>query len=342
MFCIVALPAVVLAAGQVGSVGIKPANTAAAPRVSSTQEKRVALAGPPVLGYVLGATATEVHPLFATAKAPKLGDALVVPSDSVRLFLPPRQQYALLEQSSGQALALWAMHKSVISGTNQEPLAIAGSLGHPDLVVFSPRGDAAVLYSQSGSLQVLSSLPSRPTLSHEVAVTFGVPSNIAVSDDGAVVVAGLSDGSALVSLKGGEWRPLPAAFKAQAWTFIPKTHDLVISDVAQKSLVLLPNVEESSSAVRVIAPNVQLDRLAVTKDGEQLVGVGPSGQLWTLELKSGTLTAREEIASGALLELRDGFSFVLATSPAVSLLKLGSASSLNVASADIQSPAGNR
>ena len=106
------------------------------------------------------------------------------------------------------------------------------------------------------------------------------------------------------------------AFNTQDWTFIPKTHDLAISDIAQKSLILLPDVDQASSAARIIAQNVQIDRLAVTKDGEELIGTDAGGQVWTVELKSGALTARQEIASGALLELRDGFSFVLATSPA--------------------------
>ena len=49
-----------------------------------------------------------------------------------------------------------------------------------------------------------------------------------------------------------------------------------------------------------------------------------SGQVWTIDLKTGTVTPREEVArAGALPLLRDGFTFLLSTSPSLGMLKLG-------------------
>jgi len=314
---------------QVPTVSITPHTPRPNPtaKLSSTQEeKRVPTAGAAVLGYVLGTGTAELHPIFGTATRPLLGTQAVVPGGAARLYLPPRQQYVLVERSAAEPVSVWALHRAIASNEAIEPIAVKGAMAHPDLVVFSPRGDAAVLYSQAtASLQVLTHLPAEPTLARETSMAaLGTPSQLAVSDDGAVIVAGLSDHRLALSINGAAWQPLVIGYTPQAWTFIPKTHDLAISDTAQRTIVLFSNLSDESTAFRVLSQGVAADRVAATKDGEQLVAANmKAGQIWTLDVKTAALTPQNGFGKlDTLSSLRDGFTFLLSSSPNLSLLKL--------------------
>ena len=323
VFCTVIFSAVLLS-GQVRSVGIKP--TAPAP-ADEAGEKRNALAGPPVLGYVVGPGPADVHAILGASRKPQLGAPLTLPPGANRLYLPPRQNYALLETASGDSVAVWAMLRAAIGSATQEPVAVKGAMAHPDLVAFSPLGGAFVLYSQSdGSVQVVTNVPAQPAVSRQLSLSnLGTPSRMAISDDAELVVAQLADGSVSSSWHGAAWIPLAAGFTPKAWSFIPNSHDLAMSDTTQNMIVLLPNVNALSKGVRVLAQGVQADQIALTKSGDELVGANSvSGQVWTIDLKTGTVTPRDEVLrAGTMSLLRDGFTFLLSTSPSLGMLKLG-------------------
>lgn len=335
VFCtVIFIFSAALLSGQVRSVGIKP--TAPAPPDEAT-EKRNALAGPPVLGYVVGPGPADLRAILGASRKPQLGASLALPSGSSRLHLPPRQNYALLETASGDSIAVWAMLRTAIGGATQEPVVIKGAMAHPDLVAFSPLGGAIVLYSQSdGNVQVVSNVPAQPAVSRQLSLSnLGMPSLMAISDDAELVVAELADGSISSSRHGAGWIPLAAGFTPKAWSFIPNTRDLAMSDTTQRMIVLLPNVNAPYAGVRILAQGVQADQIALTKTGDELVGANStSGQVWTIDLKTGTVTPREEVArAGTLPLLRDGFTFLLSTSPSLGMLKLGVAPDLRDAAA---------
>jgi hypothetical protein len=319
-----------VAVAQVPSISITPHAPGPNPtaKLSSTQEeaKRLPKAGAAVLGYVLGPGTAELHPIFGTANRPLLGAQAAVPEGAAQLYLPPRQQYVLVERSTADPVSVWSLHHAIASNEAVEPIALKGAMPHPDLVVFSPRGDAAVLYSQAtASFEVLTHLPAEPSLSGKISVAaLGTLSQLAVSDDGAVIVASFADHRLLSSINGAAWQPLVIGYTPQAWTFIPKTHDLAISDTAQKTIVLLSHLSDESTAFRVLSQGVAADRLAVTKDGDRLVVANMMvGQIWTLDVKTAGLTPRNGFAKlDTLSSLRDGFTFLLSSSPSLSLLKL--------------------
>ncbi len=315
------------AVAQVPTISITQHTPSATPKLSSTQEeKRVPTAGAAVLGYVLASGTAALYPIFGTANRPLLAAQVAIPGGAARLYLPPRQQYVLVERSAAEPLSVWALHRAIARNEAVEPIALKGAMAHPDLVVFSPRGDAAVLYSQAtASLQVITHLPAEPSLARETSVaSLGTPAQLAISDDGAVIVAGLTDHRLALSMNGAAWQPLVIGYTPQAWTFISKTHDLVISDTAQKTIVLFSNLSEASLAFRVLSQGVAADRLAVTKDGVQLVAANmKAGQIWTLDVKTAALIPQNEFAKlDTLASLRDGFTFLLSSSPSLSLLKL--------------------
>jgi DNA-binding beta-propeller fold protein YncE len=278
----------------------------------------------------MGTAPAELHAIVINGSSPKLSTQLPVPPGAQRLYLPPRQQYALVELNTGAPLAVWALHREVSRGGHQELVYLAGAMSNPDLVSFSPRGDAAVLYSQtSGDLQLVGQFPLRPTISRAISVPRSeTVSRIAVSDDAEVVIAEMSDGSTFISSKTDTWKALHIAYSAQVFLFIPRTHDLLVSDTSQKTIALLPHVDEGSSPTRLLAQTVLADQLAVSKDGNEVLAAnGANSQLWVIDMKSGSVTPRNEEATklGTLALLRDGFTFALSTTPRVSLLNSNAA-----------------
>ncbi len=322
-----------LAAGagaQVTNIAITPH---AAPgsnptdKLSSTPAaKRVPAAGAAVVGYVMGSGPAEVHPIFGTAKRPLLGGPAVVPAGAQRLYLPPRQQYVLVEESADEPVGVWTLHRAIALNETPETIAVKGAMAHPDLVAFSPRGDAALLYSQAtASVQVLTHMPGEPSLTREISMAGqGTAWQFAITDDGALVVAGVADHSLAFSQDGKSWQPLTTGLTPQAWTFISNTHDFAISDTVQKTIMLVSNLGDAARVFRVLSQGVAADGLAVTKNGDRLIaGNVKAGQVWTIDLKTGTLTPQEGIAKlDSLSSLRDGFTFLLSASPSVSLLRL--------------------
>jgi hypothetical protein len=328
--CLIALMSGVVSA-QVALVGVKTPEPVA--DEASAQPKRIMAAGMPVAGYMLGPGPLDVHAIVVTSKLPKVGDQITVPENAKRVYLPPRQQYALVERNSGEPVAVWAMHKAATTGAAMEPVTVTGAMPHPDLVSFSPRGNAAVLYSQaSASLQVVNQLPAEAKLSYALSLSnLGGLSWLAVSDDGVLVVAALSDGRLISSSNGADWNPVHIGFTPNAWSFIPNTHDLAISDAAQKSIVLLPEVGDSTSKpYRMLTQDVQADSLTVTKDGEHLMAANlETGHVWAIDLKTGAVnTSQIPVKMEKLTSLRDGFSFLLSNSDTVSVLRLNTSTQI--------------
>jgi hypothetical protein len=273
--------------------------------------------GVPILGYVLGPGPLDLRAIVGTSKGAQLGAKLAVPAGAKRLFVPPREHYLLLEGGAEDSISVWLPTKETAA------VPIAGGLASPDVAVFSARGEAVALYANSGRLQVVSGLPGQPVVAQQPSTSqLGEAASFAVSDDGAVLVAALTDGHAIFSVRGASWQQLPAAYGAIAMSFVPDTHSLVVSDGAQHSLTIL-EMDRSAPSPRLLLSGVQADRLAFTKEGGQLLAASSSlGKLWTVELKTSSPPAVSSTAIDALLPLRDGHTFLLSPPPALSLLNV--------------------
>ncbi len=340
--CWLAIYSVILMPGaQVRSVGIKPGAPLAAgtavPNLLAGAETRTSVAGPPVLGYVLGPAPAELHAILGTAKAPQLGGSIAVPENSKRLYLPPRQLYAIVEQSSDDPVAVWRLGTATLIGEKDLLTPIKGGMAHPDLVAFSPRGESAALYSKTlGSLQVVVDLPAKPAIREHFSVALvGELIRIAVTDDGSLIVTEDVTGQVQFATDKG-WRPLSGDYAPLAWSFLPKTHDLVVSDATQKTITLVENVSEAPTAVHILAQGMRTDHLTVTKDGDVIATADSrNGKVWTIQLKTGTVTPVLSSAKvDSLSSLRDGRTFLLSSSPVLSLLKPTASSESPVVSLD--------
>jgi hypothetical protein len=224
--------------------------------------------------------------------------------------LPPRQEYALLASDTGLSVARLSR-----SGLSPDSL-VANAVARPDRVAFSPLGSAAILVSnaerrmqaltyRSGKASVLWSLNlSNP---EELA-------NFAVSDDGELIVATFANQPPLYSLNGSEWQPLRTNCAPGAWTFLPGSHDLVLSDRLQNAIVLLLRAEGASLADRVLLPGGgDADLIAADKQGARVLAAKTgTSTLWQIELGSGTAQHfSSRSAVNTLTPLRNGETFLI-------------------------------
>jgi hypothetical protein len=200
---------------------------------------------------------------------------------------------------------------------------IVGALPHPDLVAFSPRGDSAALYdSASRQLQIIGGMPNKtfikktPPLESPLAITM-----IALSDDASVVVTKNSAGDLQISNDDSTWRPLYGAYVPLAWSFIPKTHDLIISD-SQENAVFLIEQADSKNARAVLVENCLPNQLAMTSAGETLAGLDSRQSiLWTIDLKTRISSVTKSTHNlDSLITLRNGNTFLASSRTASPIL----------------------
>lgn len=304
------------------------------------QVRRTAAVTTPVLGFITGPGPLELRAILGSSANARLSQPLSPPTAAARLFLAPGQRFALIERDHDQPIAVWALDGSAVAGNTSPAVTIPGAYSHPDLIAFSPRATSAALYlSTLDRIQILTGLPMTPVVSREIgAAGLGKLSMIAVSDDGTVLIAKNSVGQAQVAAAGGIWRPLPGANSPAAWSFVPKTHDLVISESEQNAIVLLERVDGPlvTPTPAIIATRLQSDHLQITRDGETAVGFNSrEGLLWTLDLKTGNVKPIDSSRPVEALDtLRDGHTFLLSSSPTapISIVKVpdSSHSSLRV------------
>ena len=276
----------------------------------------------PVLGFLPDPNGAGLVPILGIASSPSPGETLPEPAGVTRIFLPPRQHYALVEKSIG-GLAVWHLASRHIAEGKDLLDTISGAFTTPDMVVFSATGTSAVLYSEAlGQLQVVTGLPGRARIGYTASIPSVTPLALAVSDDGALGVAADSAGQLRLFSADSATRLLPLSYAPLAFLFIPKTHDLVISDSEKKQLLLVRDLEVGS-APTVIANGIQANLLAGTSEGEIVLAADvTANRLWIINVKTVTVTpVSSNTQLQTLITLRDGHTFLISPAP-LALLKL--------------------
>jgi hypothetical protein len=294
--------------------------------------------GTAILGFTAGPAPLQLSAILGVFGAARISQPVAVPETVTRLYLSARQHYALVEQNSAGPLAIWNLDETVlldhkVSGDGL--VAIAGALPHPDLVAFSPRGESVALYaSASRQLQVVAGMPNKAFIKKtqplESPATITM---IAVSDDANVVVTKDSVGDLQVSTGDTNWRPVYGAYSPLAWSFIPNSHDLIISD-SQENAVFLIEQADSKNARVVLAENCLPDQLAVTSAGEILAALDSKRSiLWTIDLKSlGSNVTTSAQNLNSLTMLRNGNTFIASSRTAgPTLLKISNSAAVEAA-----------
>ena len=149
-------------------------------------------------------------------------------------------------------------------------------------------------------------------------------SMIAVSDDANVVVVRNSAGDILISKDGKNWQPFSGAYTPSAWTFVPKTHDLIVGDEQENAIFLIEQAGSDRARI-VLAEDSGPNQISVTRDGQTLVALDSKrGTLWAIDLKTRMSKGATPAANlHSLSMLRGGNTFLASSQDAsVTLLRV--------------------
>jgi hypothetical protein len=292
-----------------------------APNADSRSGQAPDAVGAAVLGFLPGPGPLDLNAILGVFGAARLGAPVVVPKTASRLYVSTGQQYALVEQNADAPLAVWDP-----AAENGGLTAIPGALPHPDLVTFSPRGDSAALYArESGQIQIIGGMPDRPERRKTLPLLSSTAASmIAVSDDANVVVVRNSAGDILISKDGKNWQPFSGAYTPSAWTFVPKTHDLIVGDEQENAIFLIEQAGSDRARI-VLAEDSGPNQISVTRDGQTLVALDSKrGTLWAIDLKTRMSKGATPAANlHSLSMLRGGNTFLASSQDAsVTLLRV--------------------
>ena len=282
----------------------------------------------PILGYITGANSAELYSIVGTASKPHLGQMIALPSGVSRVYLPPRQQYALVVKNTSDPISLISLRKAS-TDTGPQEVELPGAMSGADWIVFSTTGNTAVLFSEAQErLQIFTHLSSQPSFSREMSTHGkGSPVTAAISDDTDYLVVEFDDRVPMYSFHGGPLQYLPSNYRPADWLFLPKTHNLVITDPERREIVLISDPKESAGAPQTLATSIAANHLACTRDGEHVLAVSPAEhRLVDIHLASGTAVKSESANIASIAPLRDGYTFLLSSFPSLSLIKLAPSS----------------
>ena len=195
----------------------------------------------PVLGFMVRTSPPELRPILGVPGASAFGVPVQLPDGTTHLHLAPGQTYALAERERTSSLSLVYLDGQTLSGVTE----ISGALAEPALVVFSPTGRSAVLYSgESGQAQVLTGLPNSPRIARQLLVppVEGGLQLLAINDDGDVLVVVDQAGHVFALAQDSFLSLVHAGAEIGGVAFVPFRSDLIACDPAQRAVYLIEDV----------------------------------------------------------------------------------------------------
>jgi hypothetical protein len=244
----------------------------------------------PVSGYVFDSSARGLRPILGIPGASLLGNPLDFGFEVASVSVAPRQDAAFVTGADG------SFHLFRIQSGTPSEMTLNGMTGTPERVIFSPAGSAAALYA-AGSIQVVSGLPDSPALAARLDLhALGIPNSLALSDDGAAVLA--SSGT-LVELFGGaaDLGKIADTGGSALVAFAAGGHDAAVADRAGAGLVLFRRLTGAMASQNVAPADDTIQAasaLAFSGDGKLLLVANPAGQaVTTFDLVAG---GRSDIA----------------------------------------------
>lgn len=236
----------------------------------------------PVLGLVFDRAAGAVRPLAGIPGAATLGAPLAQGSGLQNAAVSGEAAYAIAQETeSGNVVVVSSNGRSQLAG------AAPGSNA-----VVSPRGAAAVLYSKdSTTAQVFTGMPDAPQLAWQIDL--GTPPlSLAVSDDGATLVAILPQGrtaqAAMLYRAGSAGQILLSDRRFSAIQFIPGTSQLIAA--ASSTLVVI-----SPTSTEVLARGREgfrgIAAVGASSDGAKIFAAAAAGGITIFDRTTGLQSA---------------------------------------------------
>lgn len=244
----------------------------------------------PLVGLI--GSGREIRPITGVVGASSIGDPIGLPLGISRVYLAPRQQWALVER--GQAGTMGRMSwAGMVPGA---VTAISGAMAMAELVSFSPNGKNAILVSRAeGMLQVLTQLDTTPQVALQSDISQLEVAAAAISDDGTLAVV-LTNAGALYRLapnNSPEW--LFQASSSAGIGFLPNQQVLAIADGAGSTITLLDGLA-SQPFLRMKLPGPALSGSAIfvqgSSDGNSvIVSAAGAENVYRAELRTQILSA---------------------------------------------------
>ena len=197
-----------------------------------------------------------------------------------RFILPPGQNYQWVERS-GQ------VYVTSIPGGN--PHAISGAWSGVDLVAFNSDGSAAMLYRNTGHLQIITGLPGTPAVTRENDGPAEATA-AALSDDANTLLLATAQGVYAASAN-DPWR-LVLAGPVHAMAFVPRGSDALVAAKDQTYFL-------NSSMTAEFLTNDSVRAIASSADGRLGVFLASSGtEAIVVDLRTRT-TKRLQLGAAA-------------------------------------------
>jgi hypothetical protein len=261
---------------------------AAVAAASSAQAQSSSINGPS-LGFTSGRGGTAISPIIGIPGASTLGDFVQLNTYIRGAVIAPSQDYAIaLRIGDAQIVVidLLAGQITPISAVNPDGFVIA----------ISPSGSAASVYdSGSGLIQII----VHPRQSAQVIQQFdasaiaGRASALAVSDDGAVVLAKFvdSEGAGLWMMNSsGAVQRLPVD-QPSAVAFFSNRQDAIVSDDATQSAVIIMDAGQTAVPVPLVSAidgMAGFSSIAASADGGRVfLADAKSGNIATVDVQTG-------------------------------------------------------
>ena len=251
----------------------------------------------PVLGYLLQDDPLELRAIAGIPGAAIRGEPLPLPDGVTRLRLAPGHGFALAERGESDPPAVLLLDGGAVLAT-----PVSGALARAGLVVFSPGGGAAALYSAAEArLQVLTGLPLQPRVSRDIPASDLVA--LAVSDDGEMLLTADAQGLVYVSPVAGERQLVFRAEGLAAMTFLPQRSEAVVGDRGRGEVFVIGGFDDAVYS-RLIASGLEgLGAVRAAADGRSVLVAGSEGnRAWIVDIDSATARALDLPASPAFLE----------------------------------------
>jgi hypothetical protein len=129
-------------------------------------------------------------------------------------------------------------------------IAISGGISQPDIISFSPSGNAAALYSKAeGRLQVIIGLPDSPQVARVIPRN-DLPDEVrflAVADDEVTLLEGTAHSAIYLLPEGGSPQFLHGVGDLEGLAFVPGSGDVVVFDREGGTAFLLQEVTSASA-----------------------------------------------------------------------------------------------
>ena len=246
----------------------------------------------PQLGYVFDQSQGVLRPILGVPGASRLGDPLPLEVPLALAEISSKQDYALgVTQGDGKLVL-------VTFGEGDQPSSVQTieslGLGASHITLSGEGKSAAVLFSESQSLRILSGLPEKPQVTGEVDLRLaGFPEASALDDDGKLVILSVSENQgSRISLYSHETglQSLGIFGKVSALK-LSTDQQVLIADRATQEVVLIRDVLGAAQRIRIAAREDGIDdpvALDFSRDRKRVfVANAGSGTVTGLDLRGG-------------------------------------------------------